>query len=143
MNNINNAEQDNIQGKTIPFEIVSEQSIMIPVIEEQMVVDKQLVETGKVIISKKVNEEAVNIDVQLSNEKVNVERIEINQYVETTPEAIRYEGETMIISILKEVYEKRIILMEELHVTKIKNVETVSRQETLRREEINIERSGK
>lgn len=132
------AEQDSSYNQPLPFE--TGHTIKIPVINEQLAIEKQIIETGKVTISKIVHQDNVHLDTQLFHEQVNVERIEINQYIETLPEAIRYEGETMIVSVLKEVFEKRLILVEELHVTKLKNVETVPQQENLRREEIRIER---
>jgi uncharacterized protein (TIGR02271 family) len=116
------------------------ESASIPRIEEQASISKEWVETGKVHISKKITEHEESINVQLMHEKAHIERVPVNQYVDAAPPAVRYEGDTMIIPVLKEVLvtEKRLILVEELRVT-MEQVQTEeSKQVTLRKEEINI-----
>lgn len=118
------------------------ESVSLPVIEEQLKVDKEIVETGKVHISKKVHEEEEMIDLPGSREELDIERVAINQYVEEAPPAIRHEGDKMIIPVLREVavVEKRLVLVEELHVTK-RQVKTEDRQSvSLRKEEVNVDR---
>ena len=120
----------------------SEERLVVPVYEEKLVVTKNDVETGKVIISKKVNSEQQIVDIPVVSEEVDVERIPINQYIDSTPPAVRYEGEKTIIPILKEVLvvEKKIVLVEEVHITRKQVHSTVSQQETLRQEEIIVNR---
>jgi len=66
-----------------------------------------------------------------------------SQIVEKAPEAVRYEGDTIIIPVLKEiaVVEKKILLVEEIRVTKTITHSEQKEEVTLRKEEINIERS--
>jgi uncharacterized protein (TIGR02271 family) len=120
---------------------------VIPVIEENIHIDKRVIDATKVQISKKVNTEEVTVNVPTVHEEVSVERVTVNQYVDTPPE-IKQEGDTTIIPIMKEVsimkevlvVEKRLMLVEEVHVTR-RRVETqVSQNELLRKEEIFIER---
>jgi uncharacterized protein (TIGR02271 family) len=98
------------------------------------------VETGRVRIHKVVHEREEVIDQPLLSEEVNIERVPIHRFVdEAIP--IRYEGDTMIISLLEEVpvIEKRLMLMEELRITK-RHVEAHRPvQVTLRREEATVE----
>lgn len=112
----------------------------IPVIEEKLTIGKRKIETGRFLISKKVFEEEVSEDVSIEEEHINIERKEINQYVDTPPPASRDEGDTTIISVVKEVLviEKKILLVEELHITKHKSESTVPVTETLRKEEVKI-----
>src|SRR4028118_116704 len=77
-------------------------STVIPVIEEQLQVGKKVVETGSVRINKIVREEEVNVETPVVVEKLDIERIPINQYVESAPPAVRYEGDVMIVPILEE-----------------------------------------
>lgn len=114
----------------------------IPVIEEQVQVDKEVRETGQVRISKDVHREDVSLDLPIIHEEAEVERVEINQYVDTPPPPVRYEGDKMIIPVLKEllVVEKRILVVEELHITKHRTEEHANQQVELRREEIRVER---
>jgi uncharacterized protein (TIGR02271 family) len=116
---------------------------IIPVIEEQLVVDKYIVEKGKVRISKRISEHEEIVDEPLLHEEVKVERIPVNQVVEAPPK-VRQEGETLIIPIVEEqiVVQKRLVLVEELRVRK-ELVETHQPQTvTLRKEEIEINRAA-
>lgn len=114
----------------------------IPVIEERIRVDKRVVETGRVVIRKRVTEHQEHVAIPLNHDEVNVDRVPINRYVEVPPEAIRYEGDTMIISVLEEVVvvEKRLMLVEELHVTKRQIQTEEMHQVTLRTEEVTVTR---
>ena len=116
-------------------------STVIPVIQEQARVEKKEVETAKVKVQKKVIEVEKNIDIPLLQEGYDVQRIPINQYVETHP-PVREEGDKIIIPVVREVLvvEKRLELVEEVHV--IKRNTTVNHTETftLKKEEVNVER---
>ena len=76
---------------------------VIPVLQEQVTVGKRVVETGKVQISKTVTEDQTSVSIPLTREEYDVERIPVNQVVETPPPALRYEGDTAIIPVLREV----------------------------------------
>ncbi|WP_242918313.1 YsnF/AvaK domain-containing protein [Pontibacter liquoris] len=122
----------------------TEESDIIPVIEENVRIDKRVVETGRVHISKNVHEERVTVDVPTTHEEIDVQRIAVNKYVEAPPE-IRYEGDTTIIPVMREeaVVVKRLVLVEELHVTK-RVVRTHEPEEvTLRKEEIQVNREDR
>jgi len=64
--------------------------------------------------------------------------------VDTPPPAMRYEGDTTIIPVLREVMvvQKRYEIMEEIRITKRKTESTDTQQVILRKEEVNIERSS-
>lgn len=117
--------------------------ITIPVIQEQIQLDKQVIETGTVRIRKEVSEEVQSVDLPIFQEEVTVNHVAVYQYVDSPP-PIRYEGETMIIPVLREVLvtEKRLLLVEEVHVTKRHITTQETQQVTLRKEEITVERSG-
>lgn len=122
---------------------IENEMTVIPVIEEQVRVDKRVVETGKVRISKQIKEYEEMVDVPLLREEVAVERIPINRIVDSPPK-VRQEGDTMIIPVVEEqvYFQKRLVLVEELHVRK-QVVETHKPQQvTLRREEVDIKRSA-
>lgn len=116
------------------------QSETFPVIEEKLKVGKELVETGKVKLHKTVTEEDVNIKLSLEHDEVEVERVAVNQFVEEAP-ATRYEGDTMIIPVLREEIVKRLVVVEEVRITRRKSHEQVQENTTLRKEEIEVERS--
>jgi uncharacterized protein (TIGR02271 family) len=117
-------------------------SFIIPVIQESMIVEKVPVETGKVRITKNVHNENSEIDIPIEKEELEVERVPINQYVDEVPE-MRQEGETTIIPVLKEVIEKRIVLVEEVRITRRKVKSIKHEQVTLRKEDVSVERFKK
>lgn len=118
------------------------QSAAIPVIEEQLHVGKKVVETGGVRIHKVVREEEVQVEAPVVVEKLDIERIPVNRYIESAPPAIRYEGDVMIVPILEEVVvvEKRLVLVEELRITKRLEHTQVSQPVILRKEEVTVDR---
>jgi uncharacterized protein (TIGR02271 family) len=118
-----------------------EETVVVPVVAERLDVQKRKVETGGVRIKKIVREREEIVDEPLIREEVQVKRVPINRVVEG-PIPVRHVGNTMIVSLLEEVLvvEKRLMLKEELHITK-GEVETYKPQRVLlRSEEATIER---
>lgn len=119
-----------------------QQNTTLPVIEEQLRVDKKVVEKRPIKIIKKVNEEEVPVTTPYFSEEVKVEHVAINKYVdeESLPQ-VRREGDKTIIPVLKEVVvvEKKVKLVEELHITKHQTQLNSTENITLRKEEIIIE----
>ncbi len=113
----------------------------IPVIEERARIEKELVETGRVVIRKTVHHDTQTVDVPTQEEQVHVERVAINRVVATPPE-VRYEGDTMIIPVLREevVVTTRLVLVEELRVRKQTFTTNTPQEVVLRREEVHYER---
>jgi uncharacterized protein (TIGR02271 family) len=113
----------------------------IPVMEEQVQVDKKVVESGRVRITKVVSEQEVPVDIPLIQEEHDIQRVPVNEYVETAPPPIRYEGDTMIIPVVREVLviQKRLLVVEELHITKTQVQKQDTQHITLRKEEVIVE----
>lgn len=114
----------------------------IALIEERLQIDVRQVETGTVQIHKKVISEEVTQQVSVVSEEIIIEHKPINQYIENLP-AVRVEGDTTIISVVKEVLvvEKRLLLVEEIHLTKTKIETTATITETLRKDVVEINRT--
>jgi uncharacterized protein (TIGR02271 family) len=126
-----------------PHRTREEERIVMPVIAETLDVQKRKVQTGGVRVRKVVHEREEVVDEPLMREEVQVKRVPINRVVDA-PVPVRHVGNTMIISLLEEVVvvEKRLMLKEELHITK-GEIETYKPQRvTLRNEEAVIERVG-
>jgi uncharacterized protein (TIGR02271 family) len=116
-------------------------SVVVPVVAEQLDVQKRVVEGGGVRIRKTVREREEIVDEPLMREEVHVERVPVGRVVDG-PVPVRHVGKTMIVSLLEEVLvvEKRLVLKEELHITK-EEVETYKPQRVrLRTEEAFVER---
>lgn len=127
---------------TTPTDVSHSQvSTAIPIVEEFATVSTRMVETGQVIISKKVESHQEAVHVVTSHDETDVERITLNRIVDAAP-AVRYEGDTMIIPVVKEVavVEKKLMLVEEIRVTrrKVQTQETVP--VTLRKERLDVTR---
>jgi uncharacterized protein (TIGR02271 family) len=124
----------NLQSGDLPVEI--------PVIEEQLVVSRLVVETGAAVrIRKDVHQETVSITEPLRLDGVEVTRKSIGRDVDG-PVPIRYDGDVTIIPVVAErlVVSKQLVLVEEIHLRRSTRVEPVTRDVTLRREEALVER---
>lgn len=116
-------------------------AVVVPIVAEQLEVQKRTVEAGGVRIRKTVSEREEVVDEPLMREEVQVRRVPVNRVVDA-PVPVRHVGNTMIVSLLEEVLvvEKRLMLKEELHITK-EQVESYRPQRIrLRTEEAVIER---
>lgn len=120
---------------------VDDEFLVVPVLAETLHVDKRAVEAGRVRVSKTVQERVETVDVPLLAEEVNVERVAVNRVIESAP-PIRYEGDVMIVPLVEEVLvvEKRLMLREELHITKRQTQRHDHREVTLRSEQATVER---
>ncbi|CAN5651039.1 hypothetical protein BH10CHL1_BH10CHL1_26590 [soil metagenome] len=116
------------------------QTFVIPVIEEEVLINKRQVETGKIRVKKVVQEKQETIDVPLLSEEVEIKRVPVNRPVDS-PVAVRREGDTLILSLLEEVLvvQKQLLLKEEVHITTKRSERHQTEQVTLRREEVIVE----
>ncbi len=114
---------------------------VIPLVAEQVDVHKRRVETGKVRITKSVRTHEEQVDVPVMREEVVVERVPVERFV-AEPPPVRQEGDVTIVSILEEVLvvEKRLMVREELRLTKRQVLTHDLHTVTLRTEVANVER---
>lgn len=118
-------------------------TISIPVLEEELEVQKRQVETGSIRINKTISEREEIVDQALNRERAKVERVPINRIVEEAANS-RYENNTWIIPVYEEVVvvEKRLVLREEIRVTKEMSVEQHHERIPLRSEKVTVEKSN-
>jgi uncharacterized protein (TIGR02271 family) len=114
---------------------------VIPVFEEELSVDKRVVETARVSVSRVTHSHEQLVDELLQHEKVEVERVPVDRQVEAMP-SIRQEGDVTIIPVVEEVLvvERRLVLKEEVHIRRIKQTERHQEMVTLRRQEAQVSR---
>jgi hypothetical protein len=110
--------------------------MVVPVLVEELEVQKRLVETGTVRMTTVVHEREALVDALLLHDKVAITRVPVQRVVEG-PMPVREEHGTTIISIVEEVVvEKRWMLREEIHI-RTQRIETHQPQRiTLRREDV-------
>jgi len=77
-------------------------------------------------------------------QEVAIEHVPINKLWDGPPPPARYEGETLILPLLEEVMvvEKRLMLKEELHVSRVQRTAHEPQTVVLRSEEVTVERVG-
>ncbi len=116
------------------------QSLVVPVMVEELEVEKRRVEMGRVRISKVVREREELVDEPLFREEVSIERVPVNRFVDE-PIPVRYEGDTLVVSLVEEVpvVEKRLMLKEELRITRRQVEVHQPVPVTLRSEEATVE----
>lgn len=117
------------------------ETIVIPVIEEELAVGKRPVELGRVRVSKVVHADEEVVDVPLIEDRIEIERVPMHRLI-SEPLSARVEGNTTIVPVMKEVFvvQKQLMLVEEVHVH-TRRVEAHRPQSvTLRREEVHVER---
>jgi uncharacterized protein (TIGR02271 family) len=116
--------------------------MVIPVVAEQLDVEKHAVERN-VRITKSISTKDVAVDEDLLHEEVNVERVPVNRYVDTLP-SVREEDGVTVIPLVEEVLivEKRLLLREEIRITRRQSTEKFHEVYTLQSEEVHVERDG-
>lgn len=114
--------------------------IVIPLLAEQLKIARQKVLTGGVRVHKTVSERTETINEPTLKEEMEIQRIPVNQFI-TEPPAVRYEGDVMILPLMEEVLvvEKKLVLREEIRITKRRNTLRNPQQYVVRREEATLE----
>ena len=118
--------------------------LVIPVVEEQLEVSRERVETGRVRISKSVEAREVVVDDPLKRESVRVEHVPINQVVTGAVPQVREEGDVTVIPILEErvVTRTELVLVEEVRIHRDHSEYHDPQRVTLRKEVVSVERFG-
>lgn len=114
--------------------------LVVPIREEVLVPTPRPIEIGQVRLHKRVEEVPSETIADLQHDEVTVERVPIGRPIDAVP-APRNEGETLIIPVIEEVLvtEKRLMLREEIRVTRRRVAERVPVQGTVRREVVEFE----
>lgn len=116
---------------------------VLPVVEERLEVSRRRHETGRVRVTKRVEERREVVDEPTVHERVEVTRVPIGRVVSAAP-SVREEGDVTIVPVLEEVVvvEKRLVLKEELHIRRVREEVRAPQEVTLRTERVEVERGG-
>lgn len=111
--------------------------------EEVLSVDRERVETGRVRVRVVTKEHEETVEVPLTREYVEVERVPIDQEIEAIPPR-RQEGDTVIVPVVEEVVvvRRKLMLKEEVRLRLVRSTEQHRESVILRRQEAVIERQG-
>lgn len=124
-----------------PEQLSGDETILVPVAEEQLRVGTRRRVTGRVQVHLGTESHKEAISADLLRESVTVERVPVGRVVDSIP-AVRDEGDTTIIPVVEErlVVETRLVLVEEIRLTRHRKIRPYSETVTLRRQRATIER---
>lgn len=115
----------------------------IELVEETATVSKHATTTGRVSVQTVTEAFEEMVEAELSGAAVIVDHIAIDTIVDTIPETRTKDGVT-IVPVFEEVLvvERRIRLIEELHIRHEATSETVRLPVTVRRQKVVVERQS-
>lgn len=118
-----------------------EEVLAIPLVEERVTVGKRTVETGKVRVRAQVERHIDIARVQLDHERVQITRVPKDEEVALPPD-VREEGEVTIFPVVEErlVVTKRLVLVEEVHIKRVRTSEEARQPVELARQRAIVER---
>jgi uncharacterized protein (TIGR02271 family) len=114
---------------------------IVPIVQEELVVEKQKRETGRVRVHKQVHTRQETVDEPGYIEEVSYERVPVNEIIDA-PRTAHFEGNTFVIPLIEEelVITKRLVLREELRITKKRKLTRTKQDVTLRKEDVTVDR---
>jgi uncharacterized protein (TIGR02271 family) len=118
-----------------------EREEMIPLAEERIEVARREVERGRVVVRKHVDTREEIAEAVLHQDELSVERVPVGMPVDAPP-PVREEGDVLIVPVLEEqlVIQTRLILKEELRITRHRRAETFREPVRLRAERAEVVR---
>lgn len=114
--------------------------------EERLVTNKKRQQTGEVVLAKHVETETAKVSLPLEKDRIVIERsTPKNSKVTSVKDASFQEGEIVRMKVYEETADvhKEAFIREEVTIKKEVDVDTVKAQETLRREELDIDTRGR
>lgn len=113
----------------------------VPLVAETAHVAKRFRTTGRVRVKTSVETEKRTLTEELEGEEIEIERVPRNVAVDAVPE-VRVEDGVTIIPLVEEqlVVEKRLVLVEEVHLHRVRTRHTVTVPVELRAERADVER---
>jgi uncharacterized protein (TIGR02271 family) len=120
----------------------SVEETVIPVVQEELDVGTRRIETDSgVRVRMRVEERVQVVDEPLTRDDLEIERVAVERVIDA-PVDVRYEGDTMIVPVLEEVLvvEKRLVLKEEVRITRRRTEHRSPTRVPLRRESAVVER---
>ena len=108
---------------------------------EELSVDKETLETGRVRITTRTREREVLVDENLAREHVEIERVPVGSRIYAVPK-VRQEGDTTIVPVVEEalVVERRLMLKEEIRIRRVRTTDRHQETVTLRHQEAVVTR---
>ena len=130
-----------------PLYDLNERNQTFKLYEERLIASKTRVKTGEVTVGKHVETETARVSVPIEKERVVIERMTPTDLgaVVSAVEASFQEGEVARIEVYEETPDihKEAFVREEVRVRKVVQQDTVEAEETIRREELDVNTEGR
>ena len=112
--------------------------------QERLIANKTRQKTGEVAIGKRVETETARVSVPIEKERVVIERSTPGSTSVTPGSTAFQEGEVARVEVYEETPDirKEAFVREEVRVTKVVEQDTVTAEEQIRREELDIDTQG-
>jgi len=112
-----------------------EKELVVPLVSEELHLEKRETTTGKVRVQTVVETVDELARATIEEQCLDVQRVPVGRMVDKPP-PIRTEGDVTIIPVLKEtmIVEKRLVLVEEVHIRRVTSSRQVELPVTLRKQ---------
>jgi uncharacterized protein (TIGR02271 family) len=137
----NNKRHAGTRGREDESSAALGDAIVVPRVEEQLEIHKEKRATGRVKVQIVPRVRTERVDLVLENEEVEIKRVPVNRVVDA-PSPMRQEGDVTILPVYEEitVVEKKLVLKEEVHITRRRKQKHETQQLPVRSEEVKITR---
>lgn len=128
------------------FNLSEQNQQSLKLYEERLVADKQRQKTGEAVIGKRVETEQAQVSVPVEKERVVIERTTPSNRKAVDPNQANFrEGEVARMEVYEETPDihKEAVVREEVHVRKEVERDVVNADETVRREELDVDTQGR
>ena len=115
---------------------------MLSLAAEEVAINKETHEIGRVRVATRTYEREALIDEDLARERVEIETVPVGRRIDTVPE-VRQQGDITIVPVVEEVLfvERRLMLKEEIHIRRVRTSEHHQEKVMLRHQEAIVSRS--
>jgi stress response protein YsnF len=116
--------------------------VVLPLQTEAVTTSRNQIAGSVVRVATVTREHEHFVDEELSHEHVEIERVPIGHQVDAIP-PVRVEGSTTVLPVMEEVVviERRLILKEEIRVTRVRSTEHHRERVVLRKQDAVITRT--
>jgi stress response protein YsnF len=116
------------------------ESVSIPVIEEELKLDREAVQTGRVRVHTTPEERIETVSESLLRTEVRIERVQKNEEIDAIP-PLRDEGDTVVVPVVEERLVRKLFLVEEVRLKRRVATEEINQQIKLRSQRVDVERT--
>ncbi|MDZ8238252.1 MAG: DUF2382 domain-containing protein [Nostoc sp. ChiQUE01a] len=142
---VNYNDTYNYQKEPALYELNEQYHQTFRLYEERLVANKHRIKTGEVAVGKHIETETARVTVPIQKERVLIERVVPTEAGSVDTNELKFqEGEVARIAVYEETPEirKEAFVREEVRVKKVIERDTVEAQDTIRREELNVDTAG-